>query len=309
MDEQKIETSKINLNMIFPASWTFIRWNDIPQGDERNKYMIQLYYRTNTRAGCRIFIDYTFDEFTTLLDSKKELYFIAIDKIYGVIGIISCEPINEDTDTHLYINTIKDDNIYFIIYTKWSCALTSSYVKDNNIIIKLKASKENRELHNYIDMQDKQYSDLIDYYGLYKNKIKSGVCTDVLSIGKFLKINLFRWMNTNITDPRITNFMTLGWSINERNQLNNDGVMNTYEQLGNLINNKTGKSAQEIDPSAWITTDYVFWNIPKVQLEPSLSEMLLSSLGKAQTNNEPYLQKYLKYKQKYINLKKIIRAL
>jgi len=299
MDEQKIETSKINLDMIFPASWTFIRWNDIPQGDEKNKYMIQLYYRTNTRDKCLIFRKKTFDEFKALMESKEELYFIAIDKIHGVIGIIECEAINEDIENHLYINTIKDDNIYFIMYTIWSCALTSSYVKDNNIIIKLKASKENKELHNYIDMQDKQYSELIDYYELYKNKIKSGVCTDVLSIGKFLKINLFRWLNINITDPRITNFMTLGWSINERNQLNNDGVMNTYEQLDNLINIKTRISAQEIYPDSWDKTAYVFWNIPRKQLE-----MLLNNWGKAQTNNEPYLQKYLKYKQKYINLKK-----
>lgn len=289
---KEIEISKINLDTKFPLTWEFIEWKNI--SNKKDEYLQQLFYRTNKREGCGIFTDKSMDTFLQLLESKEELFFVVIDhnilpgfdNEIGIIGIIWCKSLNQtDINIDLYEYNSK---IYYVIFTKWSCSLTGSYITNPE------KDRQIKDMGINVDMQKHQYNKLEEYYRKMKELITLGETPELidvkLSVGKFLKIKLLKWMRENVPISTITNIMTIGWSINHPRNTLNDGILNSNRQLENLINIKTRESIEKIYEDAWDEEAYIFWNI--------LIEKNSESVSAAK-------QKYLYYKNKYLSLKKL----
>jgi hypothetical protein len=287
---KEIETSKINLDTKFPLTWEFIEWKNI--SSKKEEYAHQLFYRTNTRKGCGIFTDKTIDQFKKLLESEEELFFLVIDHTIldgnelGVIGIIWCKSLDKkNINIDLYEYNSK---LYYVIFTKWSCSLTTQHITDPAKDRKMK------EMGINVEMQHIEYTKIEKHYGEIKKSIdlkEAPKLIDVkLSVGKFLKVELIKWMIKNVPVSPITNIMTIGWSINHERNISNDGILNSERQLENLINIETGVSIEKIYENAWDEDVYIFWNI---------------SIEKNAESVSAAKQKYLYYKNKYLSLKKL----
>jgi hypothetical protein len=286
IEMKEIETSKIDFNTKFPPTWKFIRWNNIPK-EKMTEYMIQLFYRANTRSGCLFFKDKRYSEIVKLLE--EGLFFIAIDDVHGIIGIISCQSLDDEKNLYNY-----GSQIFYVIYTNWSCSFTGSYdIELSETVITELKKVVSSDLHHIIDMQHQKYIDLQHDIGLLKATDK----TIVIRVGKFIKIELLKWINKyvkKIPRVKVTNIMTLGWSVNDLENTNNGGILNSSRQLANLKNIKSNESIEEIIdfwyPEGDYKTKYIFWNIPTYD---NMKELSAAE------------QKYLYYKNKYLNLKKL----
>jgi hypothetical protein len=284
----ELEITTIKIKSDFPITWEFLLFKKfietIPPKD-KEEYLTQLFYRATTREGCKIFG--SMDKFMEIIESPKSLLFIAMDtekiddESIGIIGLIWADTLgnsNEPLLNNIYkLEPEVPNNKYYLLYTHWSCAFTNGY----KYYTTEAPSVESKEQHT-------KFKNLINHYTrlITENPQKE------YSVGKFIKIRLLEWMMDKIKDINdITNVIVVGCEINDRQTKKNCAVRNNNYQLTSLKNAETNEEIPFLDDN------FIYWLAIKGQPIYSFS-------------NDPklefFLKKYLLYKQKYLNLKKLL---